>query len=259
MIARIRAHGRGRVGSYSHELGMGADRQLHALRYHASQRGRSRSSLGATSTRSHGLNRTYGFSLALPPCAVSGRGIPRDSAQKRAHVKARLGRSVAKLRTDRAGTPREATVFTAVGSGGAQHMARASIDIERAVLERAHRTGCEAGTIRAALARRPWLQRRHDGAARVSLAGISRPGRRATGHKSHESTVRWDSDRPARNAAPGAGREVVVRGDRSDKSRPRRARVRALRSPAATIGRGDGEVHRWLLSNFERCSTARCR
>jgi len=119
---------------------MNADRRLQALRYYLAQRGRGRSSLGATSTSSHGLNRTYGFSLALLRLPVSQRDIfSRDGTQKRAHMKARLRRRVMELWADRAGAARQAAVVPAVGSSRAQHVVHASIEIE-AVLERVHRT-----------------------------------------------------------------------------------------------------------------------
>jgi len=63
-----------------------------------------------------------------------------DGAQKRAHVKACLFRSVSGLRADRTGAPREAARVAAVGPGRAQHVAHAGIDIERAVAKRVHRT-----------------------------------------------------------------------------------------------------------------------
>jgi AraC family carnitine catabolism transcriptional activator len=63
-----------------------------------------------------------------------------DGAQKRVHVKARLVRRVAELRSDRTGAPREAAVLAAVASSRAPHVAHTRIDIERAVAKRLHRT-----------------------------------------------------------------------------------------------------------------------
>ncbi len=61
--------------------------------------------------------------------------------QKRTHVKTRLLRSVAKLRPDGAGTPRETAVLPALGSGRTQQVADAHLHLERGVLKRVHRTG----------------------------------------------------------------------------------------------------------------------
>ena len=67
-------------------------------------------------------------------------GLP-DAIQKRAHVKARLGRRVAKLRSDRTGAPREAAAVAAVASRRAAHVADTGVEIERSVAKRPHRTG----------------------------------------------------------------------------------------------------------------------
>ena len=165
------------------------------------------------------------------------------------------------LWADRAGAPRQAAVVPAVGSSGAQDVAHASIEIERAVLETPApdtlRGRADPGSARKAtlVAARPAAR----AAARSAHAGISRPGRRARGHTSHESRVRWGSDARARSGVPGAGREAAMRAIRSDRNRPRRARSRALRSPAATIDRADAAVHPALPSNLERRAIERCR
>ena len=122
------------------------------------------------------------------PCA----SVAPPRREKGGHVKAGLCGRVGVVPSHRAGPAREAAAPEALAAGRAADMPGAGVDIEALGRECGDRTGAEAGPRGAA-----------GGGGRQTPAPH---GRRAKVRGAGGSGCRWATARPARRAAPSAGR-----------------------------------------------------